>query len=76
MYGIFFFKAFETEIGALIGSSEVHELSLHIANFEEMPHDIHEVSTHRFDLADTLENRPVRSVVPMISAWKRRRSCY
>lgn len=50
----YFLKAFENEIGELLGNTEVHELSLQVANFEEMPQDIREISTQRFDLAGTL----------------------
>ncbi len=50
----YFLKAFENEIGALIGNTEVHEVFLQVANFEEMPQDIREMSTQRFDLAGTL----------------------
>jgi hypothetical protein len=52
-----FLKAFESEIGAIIGTTEVNELSLQMANFDDMPEDLKSASRELLDLEDTLKSQ-------------------
>ncbi|MCV9960294.1 DUF4062 domain-containing protein [Pararhizobium sp. BT-229] len=49
-----FLKAFELEIGALVGKSDIVELSLQVATYDEMPEDIQRDAAERLGLADML----------------------
>jgi len=54
-----FFKAFEKEIGRIIGKTDVLELNFQVASFDDMPADIREVSKRTFDLEKILEEQDV-----------------
>jgi tetratricopeptide (TPR) repeat protein len=54
-----FFKAFEKEIGQLVGKTDILELNFHLASFDEMPDDIKEMSTRILDLEKRLEEEDV-----------------
>jgi tetratricopeptide (TPR) repeat protein len=49
-----FFKAFEKEIGEIVGRSEVSEIALQVASYEEMPADLREVSQRMFRIEQLL----------------------
>jgi tetratricopeptide (TPR) repeat protein len=54
-----FFKAFEREIGDIIGKAGTIELMLQVASFEDMPDDVKEISKRTLDLDKRLEGEGV-----------------
>ncbi len=54
-----FFKAFEDEIGQIVGKTDVFEVNLQIASFDDMPDDIKEMSREMFDLENRLKEQDV-----------------
>jgi hypothetical protein len=54
-----FFKAFEKEIGQIIGKTDVLELNFQVASFEDMPDDVKEISKRTFDLDKILQEQDV-----------------